>query len=62
MGYGDLSHTEVSISYEVKLSGMYETEVCDKSHIPGWLLDKYFIPLQGSFQLNQVKESSHGVW
>ena len=27
MGYGDLSHTEVIISHEVKLSGIYETEV-----------------------------------
>ena len=34
MGYGDLSHTEVIISHEVKLSGIYETEVWDKSYIP----------------------------
>ena len=37
MGYGDLSHTEVIISHEAKLSGIYETEVWDKSHIP-WLV------------------------
>ena len=33
MGYEDLSHTEVIISHEAKLSGIYETEVWDKSHI-----------------------------
>ena len=37
MGYGDLSHTEVIISHEAKLNGIYETEVWDKSHIL-WLV------------------------
>ena len=37
MGYGDLSHTEVNISREAKLRGMYETEVWDESHIP-WMV------------------------
>ena len=36
-GIWDLSHTEVIISHEAKLSGIYETEVWDKSHIP-WLV------------------------
>ena len=31
------SNTEMIISHEVKLSGIYETEVWDKSHIP-WLV------------------------
>ena len=33
MGHGDLCNTEVIISHEAKLSGMYETGVWDKSHI-----------------------------
>ena len=37
MGYGNLSDTEVIISHEAKLSGIYETEVWDKSHVP-WLV------------------------
>ena len=37
MGYEALSHTKVIISHEAKLSGIYETEVWDKSHIP-WLV------------------------
>ena len=47
MGYGDLSHTEVIISHEAKLSGIY-----DKSHI--WLLDKYFILSKGNFKQNKT--------
>ena len=40
MGYRDLSHTEVIIFYEAKLSGIYETEVWDESHMP-WLVVGY---------------------
>ena len=43
MGYGDLSHTEVIIFYEAKLSGIYETEVWDDPICHGWLLDTYGI-------------------
>ena len=48
MEYGDLSHTKVSMSHEVKLS---------------WLLDKYFILSKGNLNQNikEVKESSHGI-
>ena len=35
--YGDLSHTEVMISHETKLNGIYETDMRDKSHIL-WLV------------------------
>ena len=33
MGYGDLSHTEVMISQEPKQSGIYESQVWNKSHL-----------------------------
>ena len=52
MGYGDLSHTEVIISHEAKLSGVYETKVQEKSY--GWLLDKYFILSKGNFKQNKT--------
>ena len=42
MGYGDLSHTEVIISHEAKLSGIYETEVWDKSHILWQVIGQVF--------------------
>ena len=54
MGYEDLSHIEVVISHEAKLSGMYETEAWDKSHIPCWLLDKYFILSKGNLKQNKT--------
>ena len=54
MGYGDLSNTEVIISHEAKLNGIYETEVWDKSHTHGWLLDKYFILSKGNFKQNKT--------
>ena len=70
MGYGDLSHTEVIISHEAKLSGIYETEVWDKSHIHGWLLDEYFILSKGNFKQNKTSKNlamgygnlSNGIW
>ena len=43
MGHGDLSHTEVSISHEAKLSGIYETRCGINPISHGWLMDKYFI-------------------
>ena len=54
MGHGDLSHTEVIIFHEAKLSGIYETEVWDKSHISWLILDKYFILSKGNFKQNKT--------
>ena len=54
MGYGDLSHAEVIISHEAKLSGIYETEVWDKLISHGWLLHKYFILSKGNFKQNKT--------
>ena len=54
MASGNLSHTKVTIFHEAKLSGIYETELCEINSIfYGWLLDKYFIPLKGIFYLKQ---------
>ena len=57
MGYGNLSHTEVVISHEAKLSRIYESEAWDKSHIPCWLLDKYFVLSKGYFKQNKTSKS-----
>ena len=54
MGYGDLSHTEVVISHEAKLSGIYETECGINPISHGWLLDKYFILSKGNFKQNKT--------
>ena len=54
MRYGDLSHTEVIISHETKLSGIYETEVWVNPVSHSWLLDKYFILLKGNFKQNKM--------
>ena len=51
MGYGNLSRTGVIISHEAKLSGIYKTEVRDKSISHGWLLGKHFILLKGKLGL-----------
>ena len=54
MGYGDLSHTEVIIPHEVKLSGIYMKPRCGINPIfHGWLLDKYFIILENNFKQNK---------
>ena len=58
MEYGDLSHTEVIISHEAKLSGVYKTKVRDKFHSHGWLLDEHFILLQEhTFLYEKVRSS-----
>ena len=50
MGYGDLSHTEVIISHEAKLSGICETEVWNKSHIPWLVVGEVFYSIERQFQ------------
>ena len=63
MGYGDLSHTKVSISHEAKLSGICETEVWNKSHIPWLVVGQVFYSIEMQFELKEeVKEPSHAIW
>ena len=50
MGYRDLSHTEVIISHEAKLSGIYEIEVWDKFHIPWLVVGQVFYSIESQFQ------------
>ena len=49
VGYGDLFHTEVIISHEAKLIGIYEPRYGINPISYGWLLDKNFILSKGNF-------------
>ena len=51
MGYGNLSHTEVTISREADSDIRPRCEINSISY--GWLLDKHFISLKGIFWLKQ---------
>ena len=62
MGYGDLSYTEMIISHEAKLSGIYETSVRDKCPIPWLVIGQVFYPIERQFQtIKDVKEPGHRI-
>ena len=62
MRYEDLSHAEVIISHEAKLSEIYETEVWDKSHIPWLVVGQVFYSIKRQFQAkSDIKEPGHGM-
>ena len=50
-------HTEMIISDETKLSGIYETETGINPISHGWFLDKYFILSKGNFNQNKTLKS-----
>ena len=66
MRHGDLSHNDVSISQETKLSEIDETEVWDKFHILSVVVGSAFHSIEKQFQLKQEvreqgKEPNHGI-